>query len=176
MPNDEHNLRNIGVEHHKSDSGLPDFNAQNIIIFVLILVILGFALYVFKPGLFKSLKIGTDSKSAVPSQEQKKEAKPSGYSAVFLTNNQVYFGKLEDANSDYPRLKEVYYLRANTALQPKAATGSAQSDVSLIKLGEELHGPSDEIKFNRDQILYIEDLKTDSKVVKAIEDFKAKKK
>lgn len=177
MPNDEHNFGDIGAEHHKTSSRLPDFNLQNIIIVLLLLAILGFALYIFKPDLFKEFKI--DGPSAGPNQGQKKEVnnKPSGYSAVFLTNNQVYFGKLEGENSDYPRLKDVYYLKVNGPLQPPPATNSAApADISLVKLGEELHGPSDEIRFNKSQILFIEDLKTDSKVYKAIEEFKARKK
>ena len=42
----------------------------------------------------------------------------SEYFAVFLTNNQIYFGKLADQDGNYLRLKEVFYLRAQRQLQP----------------------------------------------------------
>ena len=40
--------------------------------------------------------------------------------------------------------------------------------MSLIKLGEELHEPEDLMIINKDNILFIENLKADSKIVKAI--------
>jgi hypothetical protein len=43
----------------------------------------------------------------------------------------------------------------------------------LIKLGGELHGPTDTMQINRDQILLIEDLRTDSNLVAAIGNYKA---
>ena len=44
--------------------------------------------------------------------------------------------------------------------------------VSLVKLGDELHGPADKMEINRDQILFIEDLKPNSQVVMAIKNYK----
>ena len=98
----------------------------------------------------------------------------SKYQAVFLTNNQVYFGKLSKPNSSYPILREIFYLQATQALQPRDVNAPlpAGGQVQLVKLGNELHGPVDEMKINKDQILFIEDLKPDSQVVKAIEAFK----
>ena len=43
-----------------------------------------------------------------------------------------------------------------------------QPEFTLIKLGGELHGPKDQMTINRNQILFIEELKADSKVVTAI--------
>lgn len=163
----EDELRPLG-HNRKQSVNLPDFNAKNVVLLLLALAVVGFALYVFQPNLFKGL-IKTNNPQK---QEAKPETKSSGYSAVFLTNNQVYFGKLESQNSDYPTLKDVYYLRVDKG---SSATASASPGVSLVKLGEELHGPSDEIQFNKDQILLIEDLKTDSRVFKAIQEHQKKK-
>lgn len=97
---------------------------------------------------------------------------PSGkYQAVFLTNNQVYFGKLSNLRSDYPTLNEIYYLRVTQTLQPRDPNTPAQQ-LQLVKLGNELHGPEDEMKINKSQILFVESLKADSQVVKAINDYK----
>lgn len=98
------------------------------------------------------------------------------YQAVFLTNNQVYFGTLSDANSQYPVLKEVYYLQITQALQPKEQDAPPVNNINLVKLGGEIHGPVDEMVINRDHILFYEDLKDDSQVVTAIKQFKESQK
>ena len=93
------------------------------------------------------------------------------YQAVFLTNNQVYFGKLSERKSPYPTLHDIYYLQITQTLQPRDPSAPSQQ-LQLVKLGNELHGPQDEMKINKDHILFIEDLKPDSQVVRAIEAFK----
>ena len=95
------------------------------------------------------------------------------YQAVFMTNGQVYFGKLENPTSTYAKLTDVYYLQVQQAVQPAAATEES-SQVSLTKLGSELHGPTDKMHISRDQILFWENLKDDSTVVKAINEYNTK--
>jgi len=98
------------------------------------------------------------------------------YQAVFLSNGQVYFGRASNLNANYVTLKDVYYLQVSQVLQPAQGKKPAtpQQSISLAKLGvTELHKPKDEMKINRSQILFIEDLDDDSQVVKAIEDYKA---
>jgi len=103
----------------------------------------------------------------------------SEYFAVFLTNNQIYFGKLADQDGNYLRLKEVFYLRAQRQLQPPVEEDEKGSQpkqqIQLIKLGSELHGPVDEIQFNQDNVLFIERLKKDSRVVQGIVQYNAEK-
>lgn len=94
------------------------------------------------------------------------------YQAVFMTNGQVYFGKLADINRTYADLTEVYYLQVQQAVQPAAT--DQKSQVSLTKLGSELHGPTDKMHISRDQILFWENLKDDSTVVKAIKEYQEK--
>ncbi|MEK7641233.1 MAG: hypothetical protein AAB389_04545 [Patescibacteria group bacterium] len=92
------------------------------------------------------------------------------YQAVFLSNNQVYFGKLYNTGADYPVLRDIYYLQVTQVLQPKDPRSPAQQ-INLVKLGGELHGPEDEMRINGNQILFVEDLKSDSQVVAAIADY-----
>jgi len=102
----------------------------------------------------------------------------SEYQSVFLTNGQVYFGKISNARSEYATLRDVFYLQViQPPLQgPDQGDGSVappqQPQISLIKLGNELHGPTDEMQINRDHILFFEDLKENSQVVQAIRSFK----
>jgi len=98
--------------------------------------------------------------------------KSGQYQAVFLTNGQVYFGHLHNANTQSPNLTNVYYLQSNPAnpqnTTTKTTTTTAQAQLSLVKLGNELHGPEDQMNIKANQILFWENLKNDGKVVQAI--------
>ncbi len=89
------------------------------------------------------------------------------YQAVFLTNNQVYFGKISNVNGDYVDLKDIYYLQVQQSVQPGDGK-TADPQVSLAKLGTELHSPEDHMRINRDQILFWENLSDKGKVIEAI--------
>ncbi|MST04245.1 MAG: hypothetical protein EXS49_01600 [Candidatus Pacebacteria bacterium] len=89
------------------------------------------------------------------------------YQAVFLTNGNTYFGKLSRMNSQYPILSDIYYINV-TQIQPRSKDDQSQQAISLVKFGGEIHGPVDKMAINRDQILFIEDLRSDSKVVQGI--------
>lgn len=97
-------------------------------------------------------------------------ADPGKYQAVFLSNNQVYFGKVVDINRDTLVLSDIYYLRVSQPLQA-GNEDEEMTDFSLVKLGNEIHGPEDKMNINLNQVLFIENLKEDSKVTKAIEEF-----
>lgn len=92
-------------------------------------------------------------------------AKRDGTYAIFLTNSQVYFGNITGESERELMLQNIFYL------QSKAATDAG--DVSLLKLGNELHGPEDHMEINREHILFIEKLKEDGKVAKAIKAYKS---
>ena len=108
-----------------------------------------------------------------------------GYQAVFLTNGQVYFGKLS-AHGSYVELTDIYYLQVTQPLQQASSsenatptsTGTANSNqqpnIQLIKLGSELHGPTDAMYIEKDKVLFWENMKDDSKVVTAIKQYKSK--
>ncbi len=84
--------------------------------------------------------------------------------AVFLTNDQIYFGHLKDINQDYLMLLDVFYVKVNSS-------GAGQ----LVKLGQiEPHGPQDKMIINKDQILFWENLKPDSPVAKTIQNLEQK--
>lgn len=102
------------------------------------------------------------------------------YQAVFLTNGQVYFGKVSDINSGYVKLSDIYYLQVQQSVQPSDNKSSNNKDnnsqVSLAKLGSELHGPEDTMYISRQQVLFWENLKNDGKVVQAINSYKQQNK
>lgn len=96
----------------------------------------------------------------------------SKYQAVFLSNGQTYFGKVNNPEAVYVSLSDVYYLVQSQPLQSQSDSQNNNQDQSkpeytLVKLGKELHGPTS-MSINKDQILFIENLANDSKVVTAI--------
>ncbi len=96
------------------------------------------------------------------------------YQAVFFTNGQVYFGKLQSYNRDYLKLTDIFYLQtqSTTASSNPQQTSTDQGGVQLIKLGDEIHGPEDSMIIARDQVLFFENLKPDGKVAQSIAKFK----
>jgi hypothetical protein len=98
----------------------------------------------------------------------------SKYQAVFLTNGQVYFGKIDALNNDYMRLTDIFYLQTKSttdSTNPQETADKNSSDVELIKLGGEIHGPEDSMMISRDQVLFYENLKQDGEVSKTITNY-----
>lgn len=98
----------------------------------------------------------------------------SQYQAVFLSNGQVYFGKLKVINGDYMSLTDIYYLQTTTPEDTTETTinqDTNTTDVELIKLGEEIHGPEDEMLINKTQILFYENIKDKGSVTSSIKQY-----
>lgn len=95
----------------------------------------------------------------------------SKYQAVFLNSQdgQVYFGKLDVYNKDLYSLTDIYYVRVNQQVQPGSETPT--QNISLAKLGGELHCPVDQMFIARDQVLYWENIQDKGQVVTAIKDY-----
>jgi hypothetical protein len=94
--------------------------------------------------------------------------------AVFLNGGQVYFGKIRSLDGKFMRVNDIYYLRVNQQVQPNQQNGQtpqAVNDISLVKLGCELHGPVDEMLINREQVIFWENLKDDGQVAKAVAEY-----
>lgn len=100
-----------------------------------------------------------------------------GWQAVFLSNGQVYFGKITAIDNKMIILEDIYYLQVDQQIQPEQGEDaqSQEPQVTLAKLGSELHGPQDQMFISTDEVVFWENLKSkdDSQVVKAILDYKA---
>lgn len=100
----------------------------------------------------------------------------SKYQAVFFTNGQTYFGKLTQVDDNYLRLTDIFYLQSQN--QPEGDANNpqseekAQSNVTLIKLGDEIHGPEDEMMIEKSNVLFYENIKADGKVGQSIATYK----
>ncbi|NGZ88588.1 hypothetical protein [Duganella aceris] len=83
------------------------------------------------------------------------------YQAVALMNGQMFFGKMEEGGSDYVTLRDVFYIQGRQNPETRAVTSV------LVKRGGEAHNP-DRMQINRQQVLLIEPVKTDSQIAKLI--------
>lgn len=92
------------------------------------------------------------------------------YQAVFLNNGSVYFGKLQQKNSQYYTLTDVYYFesKAASANPTSQVTNETSTLPKLIKLGKELHAPEDRMNIEQSQISFFENISSDGAVAKAI--------
>lgn len=102
-----------------------------------------------------------------------KYVKTKQMQAVFLNGGQVYFGHINSVNDKYLRMSDIYYLRVNQQVQPnQSTTATTASDISLVKLGCELHGPDDQMIIKQAQVIFWENLKDDGQVAKAVATYK----
>ncbi|MBP9718030.1 hypothetical protein KBD59_01915 [Candidatus Gracilibacteria bacterium] len=93
------------------------------------------------------------------------------YQVVLLNNDQVFFGKLHNADDRNPYLTDVYYLKQEEAKtdQKGKLVQPAQPSFRVIKRGfEELHSPTDQMHLNSDSIVYWENVGAESLMAKGI--------
>lgn len=88
-----------------------------------------------------------------------------GYYGIFLSNGQAYFGTIGDEDERSLVMHNIFYIQKNPE-------GQASNDMTLLKLGNELHGPEDMMEVSKSHIVFIEKLKSDGKVMQAIQNFK----
>lgn len=163
-----HSPEHPAMRHNRPNNQREDRPKGWMAVFVVLVVLLiagGACLFFLKTSVIKNMYSYTKKEDA------------SVWQAVFLANGQVYFGHLKERTSKYPVLTNIYYLQVNQNLQAanqntNTNTNTNEPQVSLIKLGDELHGPKDEMYIAKDQILFWEDLKEDSQVVTAIKNYK----
>lgn len=90
--------------------------------------------------------------------------------AVFLNTGQVYFGNIKSLNNKYFVVTNIYYLQTSNNGSSNTAA-NANTNVSLVKLGCELHEPYDQMVINRDQVTFWENLQDNGQVAKAVSTF-----
>lgn len=129
------------------------------IIFVLVVVIIIFGFYLF---------INKDK------QEEfvKNESNKNFWYSVKLINGEFYYGQIKDTGSDPIVLENVYY--NYDQINSEQDTGEKKEEggnLRLVKRGKETHGPDGSMSIVRTQVVYMEPLQEESKVLKAILDY-----
>jgi len=133
-----------------------------------------FVLLVLITALVAALLVVISTSGSASADKESGLVDNSKMQAVFLTNGQVYFGKINSINDQYIDLGQIYYLTTNTQVQPNQTQNNQQQNngVQLVKLGCELHAPQDQMTINRDQVTFWENLKDDGQVAAAVKTFK----
>lgn len=131
---------------------------------------IGFVIMLFAVA---ALLISTTSLIAFQGNKQMQAVNDKLYQAVFLNNGQVYFGKIADISGKTVDLRGIYYLQTSNASGSTTDTNSAPN-VSLVKLGCELHAPTDRMIINTSQVLFWENITDNGKVAAAIKEYQTK--
>ncbi|PIP34191.1 hypothetical protein COX69_04300 [Candidatus Falkowbacteria bacterium CG_4_10_14_0_2_um_filter_48_10] len=99
-------------------------------------------------------------------------AAPLAWYLVKLTNNEIFYGQIGDLSADPLVVKNVYY-----NYNDQKGAGADQEpggNIRLVKKGQETYGPDGTLAIVRGQVLLMEPLREDSKVLKAILDYENK--
>lgn len=96
--------------------------------------------------------------------------KLSGWYAVKLINGEEYYGEIIDTKADPVVIKNVYYNydQMKDGVVNKDYVPDPNQNIRLVKRGKEAHGPDGSMSIVRGQVVIMEPLKDDSKVLKAI--------
>lgn len=94
----------------------------------------------------------------------------SAFQVVVLDTGEVFFGTIKKNSNDNIELVNVYYLPidATDLFSPKV---NSSDSFSVIKIGNELHGPEDSMYITKEHIVFIQNLKEDSRIVTAIKEY-----
>ncbi|MGI8967916.1 MAG: hypothetical protein ACR2GA_02280 [Chloroflexota bacterium] len=100
----------------------------------------------------------TDSSTLAPSTLVS-NIDTSRFQAVFLSSNEVYFGRLGCGEDAFCTLRDVHRL----TVLPSAHPGQPVQRL-LVRVTKDIHSPLDLMVINRSQILYVENLNPNGKV------------
>jgi len=150
-------------------SGRRDWKALFIILAVL-LVAGSYYWFVYRP------------RAAAPKEQ------PAKWYMVKLSDGETFYGQISNTAADPVVINNVYYdydqvsSSAKAPASPAGGTEDKQKNpenlggqIRLVKRGKETHGPDGTLNVVRSQVLYMESLAADSKVLKAIEEYEKEK-
>ncbi len=103
------------------------------------------------------------------SGEKEEEVKMNWY-AVKLVTGEIYYGEIEDKKTDPVEIRNVYYNydQIKNGKVNENFSLDESSNLRLVKRGKETHGPAGSMDVVRSQVVYMEPLKEESKVLTAI--------
>ncbi|MCG2695766.1 hypothetical protein L6248_02445 [Candidatus Parcubacteria bacterium] len=98
------------------------------------------------------------------------EEKKAMWSAIVLVNGEVYYGLIADKDKNPVEIANVYYDYDQASNKATTTDNKEAGSLRLVKRGKESYGPDGSMTIYQTQVKYIEILKEDSKVLKAILD------
>jgi len=85
----------------------------------------------------------------------------TNYQALLLSNNNAYFGRIENMDSQFITLTDIFYIQTKPTDDPKLVNNV------LIKRGKEIHKP-DKMYISREHVIAIEPVANDSQLADLI--------
>ncbi len=147
------------IKKPAEDVAINNFYKKLFIISLLLLLFLLFWIFFLR---------NSDKASNVVADKQK-EAR---WYAVKLVNGEVFYGKIADITADPILITNVYYnydqlINKKGAVDEKINNKNDEK-LKIVKRGNETYGPDGTMNIIRSQILYMEPLRQDSEIIKAI--------
>lgn len=145
----------------------------SIVFFVSIAALAGYGVY----KKFTQKQKDTASPQAVVATASKTQTSSffaDKYYGVFLDTGDVYFGKLSNKEGVFVTVEDAFYLKVTQITEKDKSgkqTGASAPNMSLVKVGSEIHKPKNKIEIQRSHIIYIQELEQDSDVIRAINDY-----
>jgi hypothetical protein len=105
--------------------------------------------------------------------EVKKLDNHNPWYAIKLVDGEIIYGRIADLNTEPLEINPVYYnydqkkIEKDSGVKPKV---NETIDLRLVRRGSETHGPDGALKVFRAQVVYMENLRPDSKVLGVIEE------
>lgn len=100
-----------------------------------------------------------------------KSPAPDWY-AITLVDGEVFYGQITNIKADPVYIANVYYnydqAKGAVAVKDQTKTVAETGSLILVKRGKETYGPDGSMNVVRSQVLFMEPLKDDSKVLQAI--------
>ncbi|MFA4941635.1 MAG: hypothetical protein WC582_03520 [Patescibacteria group bacterium] len=97
---------------------------------------------------------------------QENSGKNASWYAVKLASEEIFYGQIKNTSADPITMSNVYY-----DYDQQKGGGAKTTDnntLRLVKRGGEAYGPDGTVEIVRSQVVYMEPLKEDSKVLEAI--------
>jgi len=88
--------------------------------------------------------------------------------AVKLVDGEIFYGQIMDIKTDPVVINNVYYDYDQAKAKEAGKAAEETGNLRLVKRGKETHGPDGSMNIVRAQVLFMEPLKADSAVLKAI--------
>ncbi|MBI2309298.1 hypothetical protein HYU89_00160 [Candidatus Collierbacteria bacterium] len=158
------------MENLLSGKQILNFNLKAKVFLIATAIFVGLVLAVRQPGWLSSGKKLLSGQIESSKQVDKGSTSPSGaepssaFWAVYLDSGQVFYGKKGNPDKNYVTMTDVFYY------QP-GVRSTKSGNIRIIKVGTEIHQPQDYVYVNKLHIERQEQLSSDSKVVKAIEQY-----
>jgi hypothetical protein len=114
-------------------------------------------------GGFAMTLLADDTDDASSSDQFAGAIDEARYQAVILSNDKVYFGRIESVSDEFYRLDNAFFLRETRA------SADAEPERALLPINREIHAPENSMLIRKDEVVLVENLDDESPIQTEIE-------